>query len=295
MIPADIRSLVPNWEGADDFAVERLGGLTNTNHLVTAAGEQYVVRIVGSNAGPLGIDRDLERQVLALAEDAGIGPAVVLLEPEGHLVTKRIDGRHWTVEEYRTPGNVQRVAEAVRRVHALPSVDGRFSPFRSVESYADQANALGVAFPDDWDTFAGRMREVEAEQRRDTSSWLRLCHNDLYGVNILDDGRVRIIDWEYAGMGDLYFDLGTLVYAFDSDVPLSADLKTLLLGTYFDSVTSTHHARLDGMEFMSLFFSAMWGLLQHGLRRQGAGPDYATFDPFTYAQGLFSIMRDLTA
>ena len=37
------------------------------------------------------------------------------------------------------------------------------------------------------------------------------CHNDLLSANFLHDGeRVRILDWEYAGMGDRYFDLGNL-------------------------------------------------------------------------------------
>ena len=37
------------------------------------------------------------------------------------------------------------------------------------------------------------------------------CHNDLLTANFLHDGeRVRIVDWEYAGMGDRYFDLGNL-------------------------------------------------------------------------------------
>ena len=35
------------------------------------------------------------------------------------------------------------------------------------------------------------------------------CHNDLLAANFLHDGtRIRIVDWEYAGMGDRYFDLG---------------------------------------------------------------------------------------
>ena len=34
------------------------------------------------------------------------------------------------------------------------------------------------------------------------------CHNDLLAANFIDDGeRVWIVDWEYAGMGDPFFDL----------------------------------------------------------------------------------------
>ena len=36
----------------------------------------------------------------------------------------------------------------------------------------------------------------------------RPCHNDLLTANFIDDGtRIRIVDWEYAGMGDVFFDL----------------------------------------------------------------------------------------
>jgi len=37
------------------------------------------------------------------------------------------------------------------------------------------------------------------------------CHNDLLAGNFIGDGaRVWIVDWEYAGMGDRYFDLANL-------------------------------------------------------------------------------------
>ena len=37
------------------------------------------------------------------------------------------------------------------------------------------------------------------------------CHNDLLTANFLDGGdRLWIVDWEYAGMGDRFFDLGNL-------------------------------------------------------------------------------------
>ena len=37
------------------------------------------------------------------------------------------------------------------------------------------------------------------------------CHNDLLNANFLLDGdHVWIVDYEYAGMGDPFFDLGNL-------------------------------------------------------------------------------------
>ena len=42
------------------------------------------------------------------------------------------------------------------------------------------------------------------------------CHNDLLTANFLDDGeRLRILDWEYAGMGDRFFDLANFASHHD--------------------------------------------------------------------------------
>ena len=46
------------------------------------------------------------------------------------------------------------------------------------------------------------------------------CHNDLLNANFITDGeRIWIVDWEYAGMGDRFFDLAN----FSVNHGLSAD------------------------------------------------------------------------
>jgi thiamine kinase-like enzyme len=170
---ADIVAQIPAWAGAQDLAVEPVGGLTNTNYLVTVNGERFLVRLSGRNGVLLGIDRALEREALVAASAAGIGPEVVRFTPDGHLITRWIQGRHWTVEEYRTCENLRRVVEAVKRVHALPPVRGTFSSFRRGEAYTGQARAFHVPFPADFDALWRKMRAIESDQRRDRSPWLR--------------------------------------------------------------------------------------------------------------------------
>ena len=57
-----------------------------------------------------------------------------------------------------------------------------------------------------------------------------LCHDDLLAANFLRcaDG-IRIVDWEYAGMGDRYFDLGN--FAVNNE--LDAGQEAALLDAYF--------------------------------------------------------------
>ena len=88
------------------------------------------------------------------------------------------------------------------------------------------------------------------------------CHNDLLNANFLvEDGQIRILDWEYAGMGDRYFDLANL----SANHGLDADEERVLLRAYFGAAGPAHLARLGLMRFMSDFREAMWAVVQQGI------------------------------
>ena len=37
-----------------------------------------------------------------------------------------------------------------------------------------------------------------------------LCHNDVHHLNVIDGDSLRLIDWEYAGVGEPLFDLASV-------------------------------------------------------------------------------------
>ena len=90
----------------------------------------------------------------------------------------------------------------------------------------------------------------------------RPCHNDLLASNFIDDGRtIWILDWEYAGMGDIFFDLGN----FAVNQALNEEQCELLLRYYFGEVRSTDVAHLHLMRLSSDLREAFWGFLQMGI------------------------------
>ena len=90
----------------------------------------------------------------------------------------------------------------------------------------------------------------------------KIKHNDLLNANIIDDGaRIRIVDWEYAGMGDPFFDLGN----FSVNHELAPDEDAVLLEAYEGEVRPARFARLAVMRIVSDFREAMWGVLQQGI------------------------------
>ena len=89
-----------------------------------------------------------------------------------------------------------------------------------------------------------------------------LCHNDLLPANFIDDGvTVRIVDWEYGGLGDRLFDLGNL--AVNSQ--LDEQQERALLAFYFGDVRAEHLRRLRLMRLASDMREAMWSYLQAGI------------------------------
>jgi len=280
------------WQGAKEIKVEHLAGLTNVNYRVSVDGERFVLRVSGQNTEQLGINRQHEIAGLQAAAAAGIAPELVaFLMPEGHLVTRWVDGCHWDVATFRTPDNVRLLTETVKRIHALAPSAAAFSPFQRCAAFLQTAQRFGVTLPPDFNQLNETMHAIATDQQHDNSDWQRFCHNDLVSVNYLFVERqhsIKILDWEFSGLGDIYYDLATIVYTHDSDGPISPELENVMLECYFGTVTDFQRKRLAGMKFMLMLFTAMWGLAQYGMQRAGLIPAVQGFDYREFADYLFS-------
>jgi thiamine kinase-like enzyme len=235
------------------------GGITNHNFKIEVDGGAYVLRMGGAKTGLLGIDRAVEHAASLRAEEIGIGPPVAdFVAAEGWLVTRFIEGRPIAVEEMRSPTTLPRVAEALRRLHSARAIPGRFDSFAVVDAYRSEAESNGVRIPEEF----ARAREV-AERIRAARGPQPLvpCHNDLLNANFLDDGAIRIVDWEYAGMGDRFFDLAN--FSVNHEFGVEDDGR--LVAAYFGVERGADLASVRLMRFMSDFREAMWGVLQSGI------------------------------
>jgi thiamine kinase-like enzyme len=244
------------WPGRDTQIAVLGGGITNHNFKVTVDGtDAYALRIAGRDTELLGIDRGAEYEASLGAAAVGVGPAVVRYEP-GLLVTRFIPGNVVSIERMREPASIRRVAATLRAVHMGPPIPARFNSFRVVEAYRETALAQGGRVPE---AYARAAKVAERIERKRGPFPERLCHNDLLNANFIDDGtRIRIVDWEYAGMGDVFFDLAN----FAINHELDAAQSRLLLEAYFGRVRREDLRSLALMRFMSDFREAMWGVVQ---------------------------------
>ena len=256
---------VPELAGHKLVLTALSGGITNRNFLVSwpNAPDRYVIRLAGNDTHLLGISREVEHAATVAAAGVGVGPEVTaFIRPEGYLVTRFIEGSPVSDEAVRRPETLERVAASLRRIHDGPPIPGLFVPLRIVEAYRALAAARGVPIPPEYDLSAAVGRRIELAFLAAPLE-PRPCHNDLLNANFIDDGtRIRIVDWEYAGMGDPFFDLGN----FSINHELTPDQDAYFLAAYDgEEARPARLARLTPMRVVSDFREAMWGVLQQGI------------------------------
>jgi thiamine kinase-like enzyme len=256
----------PQFSDAGQLEIEELtGGITNKNYKICTDSDCYVLRLGGNETRFLGIDRKNEHECSSLASQAGIAPRpAAFLEPEGYILAEFISGKGVPAEEVGNEKNLKRVVESLKAYHLLDYFPGSFSPFRVAEEYTKTARSFNVQLPVRIDWYLDTSREIEKAMYGREPLRPRPCHNDLLNGNFIDDGtRIRILDWEYAGMGDIFFDLGNFAVQHD----FSDEQDEELLCAYFTTPTDAQRAHQKLMKIMSDLREAMWAQVQIGVSK----------------------------
>jgi thiamine kinase-like enzyme len=149
-------------------------------------------------------------------------------------------------------------------------------------AYLQVARQHGAPLPEDLDTMYDWVAAIEAASGR--GEIVRPCHNDLWEPNLIDDGTlIWILDWEYAGMGDVYFDLAN----FAMHNTLTDTQDEVLLGAYFGAVSAAGVARLRLLKIVAELREAMWAMVALHLPATVA----TSFDCLEYARTHFDRCR----
>ena len=282
----DIRVLIeriPLFHVSETVRVEPLSGgasLNNANYCLTWHDQKYVLRVALEAARFLGVRREEELEAAHAAATIGLAPEILYSEPAGHLLMPWINGRHWEREEFHEPHNLQRLAAALKQLHSLNHLRGDGSVYRRIERLLESAVSLQQELPENIAQFRVRMADIEARRRADPRFTPGLVHNDFWANNFLDDGeRLWIVDWEFGGHGDGFYDLATTVLAGG----YSEDEQLLFLEAYGCTHSEDRQA-LEAMKFIVSFFEGAWALVLHGLR---GSSDY---DYFSHSRRMFDRM-----
>jgi thiamine kinase-like enzyme len=253
---------VPEWRGHEPTITPIEAGRTNRNYRVEVGSATFFLRLSHEDTALLGIDRVAEYEAALAAAASGVGPEVVAHLPEhGCLITAWVAGEPLAEGDMEQESVLADVARVVSTIHAGPALPATFDVFRIVEAYRRVSAERGVPIPEAYGPAHAHAERIEAAFARAPVP-ARPCHNDLLSDNFLKgtDG-FWLVDYEYSGMGDPFFDLGNL----SINNGLSEASQETLLRLMFGEPTEAHRARLQLMRIMSDYREAMWGVIQQGL------------------------------
>lgn len=216
-------------------------GLTNESWLVRTRQDDVVVRVSNTAEQALQIDRQSEALVLAAVGEAGIGPQVILCDPARRVLITRYLGDTWTEADAVHEDNIERLGQLFRRLHRVPPPAGvrRVELNDTLEGYFRTLQERGMQPALITKSLRERALQVALKLRENSAA--TLCHNDVHHLNVTDDGRLRLIDWEYAGVGQRLFDLASVCVYHQYDKMQ----REQLLGAYTSLTELTTWHRLE--------------------------------------------------
>jgi len=244
------------------------GGVKKRSYLVSAESGQWVLRLPAAGAAAL-LDLATEAAVMRSAAAAGLAPEVVAVDVEaGILLTDyRASARPWSAADARQPRNVARAAALLRELHELDADAPAFAAERIARGYlaalsagVDARLARFDARERSWvDELLERARYYDA-----THPPTVLCHNDLFAANVLDDGRLALVDFEYAVRAAPVLDLAGLAGMNDYGARERRALLAAYRGEDGAAIAESELERVVRLVRLMAFFWARLGELRAG-------------------------------
>jgi thiamine kinase-like enzyme len=268
LTPDEAVARIADWQGKDIRWEELGGGITNHNYIVwvnggwgNPGGGKYVLRVPGAGTDMF-IDRDLERECMIEAARVGVAPAVAhVIEPEKAMAIVFVDGE--LMHGDTMAGHPERIKQAVEQVkvfHKNAVFSHKIDLFQMLRDYTKVAREINAPMPERLAAMLKVMADIEEATARDPVPDVA-CHNDLLSENFIIDanGKMWIIDWEYGGMTDPYFDLGDFVM----EHPYSREEERLIIETYCGGMDERLFGRMMLYKIVSAIWWAVWAMIQH--------------------------------
>lgn len=224
------RTLLAAAYGDRILNIEHLsGGLHGRCYRVQGADFDHAVRMPSPDEGKYRLEAVDEQSVLASVAAAGIAPQAVDIDTSLGLVATAYlaNATTWSPRDTRRLENLDYLAARLKALHACKLELPSFACLAAAEQYAKTAAEHHSLTTEQliWrDDLLQLARTFEMRFPPETP-----CHNDLVASNVLDDGEIWLVDFEYAVMSAPILDLASLAGLNGFD----ANQRARLIGAYY--------------------------------------------------------------
>ena len=246
------------------------GGYSNQTYKVDADEKSYVLRINGDQTPILKLDRLEEIRINQVSNSKNISPQMYTeFSSKDYLVSEFInESSTLTKEEATTTNGIITLANILKNIHSIQGEYREFSPFQLLDVYYQGIVFFKVKIPSDVCAFLNKVDEIRKYSEKFNAKIF--CHNDFYTYNILKQkSKLYVIDWEFAGIGDPFFDLATISFSN----AYSAEQDALLLKSYFGFLEPEFEKLMYNMKYYNMVREVLWGLFHFGLNQKVVNHD----------------------
>lgn len=271
----EVASAAAVLRGEDLAWTQLFGGLAHVTYQVaTASGDRYVVKFLTQEMDDFGLMipiGDLIANTVAAGE-SGIGARVLEALPGiPAIVLEFINGVTLDTADLARPEYIPRIGRAIRDLHTrAPAMRNSIVIWKFLDDYLGLLDQHALASPDGLLDWLPVMRRIQAalDARRLPPV---PSNNDLLAKNVMDDGRVRLIDYDFSGMNDPMFDVGDVAMEGDYD----PDQVGRLCAAYFGRHDPVQYARA---RLFGIAAQYTWSLLFVGMDKLLSDSPDESFD-----------------
>lgn len=229
----DIIARVSEWQGKDVSHEVLIGGLANRSWVVTVDGVRFVAKAITEAMGEFNLmipSADIIRNTTA-AGAHGVGARVLYAFGDmPALVMEFIDGRTLQTADLSKPEMIPRLAQAVARLHATTDpFDNEIQIWGYLDDYLELVRLHSLPTPPGLLDSLPLIEQIRAAIAVNALPFVP-SNNDLLPLNVMDDGDIRLIDYDFSGMNDPMFDLGDLAMEGDYSLEQIGELVAEYLG-----------------------------------------------------------------
>lgn len=178
------------------------GGLSNHTYHIEVFGKEYTYRKIGEG-GNLFVDRKTEFKTISAVDLLGINSKVLFFDLDtGEKIQTYVDGQ--TLQTLHYKDHLDKVVKALKTLHAFETDQandyGLVNRLSLYESYTNQRTVKYQELKSFW--IEKYLSEYEQNEKV-------LCHNDAQQSNMIVSDQLYILDWEYAGYNEFYYDIAS--------------------------------------------------------------------------------------
>lgn len=228
------------------------GGATNLTSYIQVPGDEWVGRCPGN----LRLDRASEKENLKIAFRHGVGPEVIFDDGKGRQLSKYLKNPITMSEELLK--NAEQLKKAIAPLKKIHECGELFVNAIDVFKRNDDMSKILDEHKQPLSTQFNALL-VETKKLQELFSKLDIkkvpCHMDTTPGNFVEsNGKMVLIDWEYAGNCDPVWDLMTLAL----EAKFSPEQEQQMFSAYFGD-----HPDQEAMQRYVLYkpVYALWGIL----------------------------------